>query len=182
MAIGLGSLRRALGLPLLAVGLALVCLSRIHLPALLCSTPVTTLPSSYEGSDFPPTVIRRGGGSPVHYTRTSYRSVSNHTHDSLGRFLFTLFPSAPGLSLRAVSRLHPPGLRASDKPRSLASHKCRIEFLSYGPVVHLQLLSTPPYGDAVTFGCQPVSGWLEGTLTLLFKCAPERTGSDVLVR
>ncbi len=64
-------------------------------------------------------------------------------------------------------------------PSSLASHECRIEFLSYGPVVLLQLLSTPPRGDAVTFGSRPVSGWSGGTLTLLFRCAPERTGPGV---
>ena len=34
----------------------------------------------------------------------------------------------------------------------LAATSRRIEFVSYGLVIHRQLLSTPPHGDAVTFG------------------------------
>ncbi|MCH8252287.1 MAG: hypothetical protein IID36_07530 [Planctomycetes bacterium] len=36
---------------------------------------------------------------------------------------------------------------------------------SYGPTVHLRLLSTPPHGDAVTFGYRPESACLEETST-----------------
>ena len=42
---------------------------------------------------------------------------------------------------------------ASPVPSRLATTVGRIEFhLRYGLIVHLQLLSTPPRGDAVTFG------------------------------
>ena len=54
---------------------------RIHLPAFLRSTPVTALPSSYEGSDSS-TTSARYGGLPDSLTRTSDRSVSNHPRSS----------------------------------------------------------------------------------------------------
>jgi hypothetical protein len=41
---------------------------------------------------------------------------------------------------------------ASPFTRRLATATGRIEFVTYGPVVHLRMLSTPPRGDAVTFG------------------------------
>ena len=41
--------------------------------------------------------------------------------------------------------------QASQYPSVLAATSRRIEFVSYGLVFHLQLLSTPPRGDAVTF-------------------------------
>src|SRR6185436_16929945 len=50
--IGQRSLRLVLALALRTVLGRLVCLSRIHLPASLCSTPITAFPSSYGGSDF----------------------------------------------------------------------------------------------------------------------------------
>jgi len=54
---------------------------RIHLPAFLRSTPVTTLPSSYEGSDSS-TTSAHCGGLPDSPTRTSDRSVSKHPRSS----------------------------------------------------------------------------------------------------
>ncbi|HIJ86038.1 MAG: hypothetical protein HW380_988 [Magnetococcales bacterium] len=41
--------------------------------------------------------------------------------------------------------------QASPSDRRLAASSCRIEFVSYGPVIRFQLLSTPPHGDAVSF-------------------------------
>ncbi len=46
---------------------------------------------------------------------------------------------------------------------------------SYGPMVHLRLLSTSPHGDAVTFGYRPESVCLEGTCTPLIECPLGRT-------
>jgi len=137
---------------LVAVWIAPLFLSRIHLPTPLRSTPITALPRYYEGSDFPRVSSHRGI-SPIHNTQTSDRSVSNHPRGHLGRFLITLFPSAPGLSLRTVSRLRPPGLGLHLSLAGSPTLEGRIEFLSYGPVVHLQLLSTPHRCDAVSFGC-----------------------------
>ena len=44
---------------------------------------------------------------------------------------------------------------ASPFVRRLACSSSRIEFVSYGLLFHLQLLSTPHYCDAVTFGYRP---------------------------
>jgi len=63
------------------------------------------------------------GISPIHSTQTSDRSVSNHPRVHLGRFLLTLVPSAPGLPLRTVSRLHPSGLGLRLFPSRLADSR-----------------------------------------------------------
>ncbi len=42
-------------------------------------------------------------------------------------------------------------------------------------MIHLRLLSTPPHGDAVTFGYRPESACLEGTSTLLIEYTFRRT-------
>ena len=44
-------------------------------------------------------------------------------------------------------------------------------------MIHLRLLSTPPRGDAVTFGYRPESVCLEGTYTLLVEYTFRRTKS-----
>ncbi len=46
---------------------------------------------------------------------------------------------------------------------------------SYGPMIHLRLLSTPPHGDAVTFGYRPENACLEVTSALLIEYAFRRT-------
>ena len=46
---------------------------------------------------------------------------------------------------------------------------------SYGPMVHLQLLSTPPHGDAVTFSFRPESACLKGTCTPRIEYTCRRT-------
>ncbi|MCA9435695.1 MAG: hypothetical protein KC978_07915 [Candidatus Omnitrophica bacterium] len=51
----------------------------------------------------------------------------------------------------------------------------RIEFVSYGLVVHLLLLPTPPRGDAVTVGYRPESVCLVWTFTTLIEYACRRT-------
>ena len=50
-----------------------------------------------------------------------------------------------------------------------------LRSLSYGPMIHLRLRSTPPHGDAVTFGYRPQSACLEGTYTLLIEHTFRRT-------
>ena len=52
----------------------------------------------------------------------------------------------------------------------------RIEFVSYGLVVHFPLLSTPPRGDAVMFSFGPGFVGPERTRTSLIPRAPARTG------
>lgn len=50
---------------------------------------------------------------------------------------------------------------------------------SYGLVVHLQLLPTPPHGDAVTFSYRSESDFLKKTCTSLTKHALTRTRTTV---
>ena len=50
---------------------------------------------------------------------------------------------------------------------------------SYGPMVHLRLLSTPPHGDAVSFSYRPENACLEGTFTLLIEHTLRRTSIGV---
>lgn len=51
----------------------------------------------------------------------------------------------------------------------------RIEFVSYGLLVHVQLLSTPPHGGAVTFHYGPECACPERTFTSLNHHAHRRT-------
>ena len=53
----------------------------------------------------------------------------------------------------------------------------RIEFVTFGPVVHLPLLPTPPRGGAVAFDYARMHVRAAGTRTLLSVCAHGRTGA-----
>ena len=64
-------------------------------------------------------------------------------------------------------------------PGSSPTARGRIEFVSYGLVVHFPLLSTPPRGDAVMFGFGPGFVGPERTCTSLIPRAPARTGTAV---
>jgi len=57
------------------------------------------------------------------------------------------------------------GFWASPLESRLAATPGRIEFVVYGPTVHLRLLPTSPRGDAVTFSYKPENLDLEGTRT-----------------
>jgi hypothetical protein len=61
---------------------------------------------------------------------------------------------------------HSAGLRwrteASPSDRWLATTKDRIEFVSYGPIVHLLVLSTPSREDAVPLGYGGQAGRRQG--------------------
>jgi len=52
--------------------------------------------------------------------------------------------------------------------------------LSYGLLIHLLLLSTPPRGDAVTFGYRPECVYLKRTRTSLARYAYRRTRCSIL--
>jgi hypothetical protein len=64
-------------------------------------------------------------------------------------------------------------------PGSSPTARGRIEFVSYGLVVHFPLLSTPPRGDAVMFSFGPGFVGPERTRTSLIPRAPARTGTGV---
>ncbi len=67
-------------------------------------------------------------------------------------------------------------IRASPQEGRLARQTGRIEFTqSYGLVILLQLLPTPPHGDAVTFRYRPESVYLKRTHTSLTKHTHKRT-------
>ena len=65
-----------------------------------------------------------------------------------------------------------PGFTFSPQARQLSG---RIAFVSYGLIVHLLLLPTPPHGDAVAVGYRPERACLKRTSTSLTKGAFRRT-------
>ena len=66
-------------------------------------------------------------------------------------------------------------VRASPFSSRLASFQAESRSLSYGLIVHLLLLPTPPLGDAVAVGYRPERAYLKRTSTSLTKCAFRRT-------
>ena len=118
--------------------------SYIHLPVPLRSTPVTALLSSYEDSDssagLPPAEV-----SPLHVTRHSEPFCLQTPHVPPSP-LSHATPQLDGFPLTGSGLHHwlagSPGRQAES-----SSSAC-------GLVPHLQLLPTPPRGDAVTFGFQ----------------------------
>ncbi len=60
-------------------------------------------------------------------------------------------------------------------PSRLASFQAESSSLSYGLIVHLLLLPTPPHGDAVAVGYRPERAYLKRTSTSLTKRAFRRT-------
>ena len=95
---------------------------------------------------------RPGQVSLVHVLGLSHRSVTNHRVRS---------PMSPCV---LPTRASGDGFRRQASPSGcwLAISSGRIVFVSYGPTVHLQLLRTPPRGDALTFGYRPESICLVG--------------------
>jgi len=107
-------------------------------------------------------------------TQPSHRSVANHL--TLPNVRFSTLPlSSLGLP-RSLG-----GLGFAISPAGSPSRPAESRSLSYGPMVHLRLLSTPPRGDAVTFRYRPESAGLEGTRTPLIEYTLRRTGADALV-
>src|SRR5688500_3445199 len=111
------------------------------------------------------TVLSTAQGSLVDAHVLPDHSVSKHLTHSPRRFI-TLPLSALSFPLPGS------GLRHSQAGSSTAPG--RIEFVSYGLVVHLLLLSTPPRGGAVAVGYRPESVCLERTFTSLNARASRR--------
>ncbi len=109
--IGQGSLRLVLAFALRTVAGRSFCRSRIHLPASLCSTPVTALLGSYGGSDFHRSVQRRSVDLPdsLHLNFSVVLSPTTRcpSMSASSRSLASRSGLFPG---RAVSRLRPSGL------------------------------------------------------------------------
>ena len=117
--------------------------SRIHLPASLCSTPITALPSSYGGSvtRLPFTCAAAGIPDSPHLNLPVVLSPTTPCLP-MSASLRSLFSRSGLFPSRAVSRLRPLGFRASPFVRRLARTSGRIEFL----VVRT---------DRLTFRCSP---------------------------
>ena len=101
------------------------------------------------------TILKSTQVSPSHVAEPSDRSVSNHPWLPSEFGLLSL-PGLPRDLDRSRSGTPVPVGRSvfgtSPFPSRLVTATGRIEFVSYGPVVHLRLLSTPSCDDAVTFG------------------------------
>src|SRR5713226_8247353 len=103
------------------------------------------------------------------------QSLPSPTTSPLPLVAFAPNPSAPGASRNRGS-----GLRLS-----VAGSPCgpaESSSLSYGRLLHLPLLPTPPRGDAVTVGYRPEWACLKGTLTLPARHPHGRTSADLQVR
>ena len=110
-------------------------------------------------------------GLPDSCTRPSHRSVANHlTRPSIA---LSRYPSACW-----ASRFRGSGLRCSLASSPLRPAESRSS--SYGPMIHLRLLSTPPHGDAATFGYRPESVCLKGTCTPPIEYTFRRTNAGIL--
>src|SRR3972149_6702021 len=83
---------------------------------------------------------------------------------------FTRYSSARRVSCLAAG----PGFAVLLRARRARPAESRSS--SYGLVVHLPLLSTPPRGGAVTVGYRPESAYLERTCTALTAHTLRRTG------
>jgi hypothetical protein len=157
----------------------MVCLSRLHLPALpllhshyrsFIATMDALTPASPLGSSAPWIASMN--------TLLSGRQVSLiHTLSLLTIPSPTTWP--PRWSLfHATPQRHRSRFPVLDFALGMQAHRgypAESSFLSYGLVVHLLLLPTPPLGDAVAFGFRPESVYLERTSTSLSARALRRT-------
>jgi hypothetical protein len=105
-------------------------------------------------------------GLPDSRVWPSVHSVSNHPTGSRCRFC-TLPLSASGFLS--------PGLGFAIASQARHSRPAESSSLSYGLVVHLLLLPTPPRGDAVAVDYRPESAYLKRTLTSPTRHAFRRT-------
>ncbi len=87
---------------------------------------------------------------------------------------FSCYPSASRAFPFLLRNLHS-GFAIHEQARQL--HAAESSSSSYRLAVLLQLLPTPPHGDAVTFGYRPESIYLKRTFTSLSGCAHRRTSS-----
>jgi len=118
----------------------------------------------YEGSDSCiPSPQHAGLSGP--YALPSWHPDPNHVMQPERRFSSHL--SALGRSTQA------PGFAMNEQARH--SHPAESGSSSYGLPFHLQLLSTPPHGDAVTFSYVPCDQSTTGTCTPMTKRPVGRT-------
>src|SRR5208282_5163886 len=94
-------------------------------------------------------VLNRSG-LLVSCIESSHRSVSNHLMSSPRPGLVLVRSLPRGLPTASLSR-NQSVIWASPWRGGWPRHPAESSSLSYGPAVHLRLLSTPPRGDAVTF-------------------------------
>ncbi len=133
----------------------------------LRSTPITELHRYYGRSDSCPlrlfgTWSMNSGSfnrqvSLIHANDLPDHSVSKHLTHSRRRFI-TLPLSATGFPIRWV-------LDFAFHTQARQLRPAESSSLTYGLVVHLLLLSTPPRGDAVAVGYRPESVYLKRTFT-----------------
>ena len=102
-------------------------------------------------------------------TRPSHRSVANYLTPSQHRF------NTLPLSMLGLPRIRLAGLGFRTSLAGSPRRPAKSRSSSYGPMVHLQLLSTPPRGGAVTFGFRPESACLGRTCTSLIEYTLRRT-------
>lgn len=159
----------------------MACPFRIHFPASLGSTGITPLHRYYGRSDFCSADLPVGGFrsmasgvsalsgivANVHQTMSVSRSAaliradlqdswiapsrSFRLHPPLGpdhRFVSSLltWSASAAVALGAAG-----GIWASPQTSRLAAFQAVLSSSSYGPIVRLTLLRTPPHGDALTF-------------------------------
>jgi hypothetical protein len=109
------------------------------------------------------------------WTRPSRRSVAMHL--TRLHVAFARYPSARGASEPVRSGWPDAWVRSglhliqAGSPTRPAESRSS----SYGPTVHLQLLSTSPRGDAVTFSYRPENVCREGTCTPRIESTLRRT-------
>ena len=87
------------------------------------------------------------------FTHTNFQSLRLQTPKTPPAVAFARYPSARRVSRCRGSRLHH-WVAGSSVAQAESSS------LSYGWIVHLRLLSTPPLGNAVTFSYELESVWL----------------------
>jgi hypothetical protein len=113
----------------------------------------------------PAAPLLRPAGLIASWIKPSDRSVSKHPSSSRSLGLLPRTDMPPDRLLRSRPT-HSAGLRwrteASPSGSRLATTKDRIEFVSYGPVVHLLVLSTPSHEDAVPLGYDGQAGRRQG--------------------
>jgi len=107
--------------------------------------------------------------SLLYITELSEHSVSNHPMNSSAPFSSLLYSGTEHL---------PVGIMASPLASRLAYSSSRIEFVSYGLLFHFQLLSTPHYCDAVTFGYRPGNFGRAGLSPASSVCSKAHSGSE----
>ena len=161
--------------------LPLRCPSPIHLPALLRSISITRLRHYYERSD---SCSPGSSGLVVHELHLCRQAGLPDSRGSPSCPFRLHPPSAPLSSLlhatpQLVESPALTGLGFAIHSQARRHRPAESSLLSYGWIVHLLLLPTPPHGDAVAFGYRPESVCLERTFTSLIMCAFRRTAGGL---